>query len=305
MEAVFTELLGWLKAQGYAFSTPTPRTHAIVQAREHDGLAKSVRDAFGWSRPFDGALLPAPLFERLQAAEAITQDGEGWRAKIRVSTFEDRFYLHSAFPTREQDAVFFGPDTYRFVRFVRANLSNGMEGRRICDVGTGAGVAAIELARLFPDAAVIGIDCNPKALRFAAINAAFNGVKVDWRRADSIADIDETFDLIVMNPPYIADEEKRAYRDGGDLLGAGLTLQWAKDSIDKLRPGGRILIYSGSPIVDGQDVLRDRLSGIFGNSLNQYDELDPDVFGEELERPVYQSVERIALIGAVLTAHGT
>jgi hypothetical protein len=293
--------MSWLKRQQYAFTTTTPRTHAIVRARNRAASSVTLRDAFGWSRPFESALLPPPLFDRLRAEGLIVAAVEGWRAMFRVSTLGDRFYLHSPFPTEDADAVFFGPDTYRFLRFIEAHLPNDEGVNEICDLGTGAGVAAIELAGRFPEARVIGIDSNPKALDFAAVNADFNGARVEWRRAESIAQIERRFDLIVMNPPFIADEGKRVYRDGGDLLGAGSTVQWVHQSIGKLRPSGRLLVYSGSPIVEGTDELHRRLAQDF-DSLLHYEELDPDIFGEELERPVYASVERIALIGAVLTS---
>jgi len=67
-----------------------------------------------------------------------------------------------------------------------------------------------------------------------------------------------------------------------------------------------MLLYTGVAIVGGHDHLRDALERdlpALGCTL-RYRELDPDIFGEELEKPAYADVERIAAIGAVVEAAG-
>ncbi|MCR5872899.1 hypothetical protein LRS10_01015 [Phenylobacterium sp. J426] len=70
-----------------------------------------------------------------------------------------------------------------------------------------------------------------------------------------------------------------------------------------LEPGGRLLLYTGSAILDGgRDELREGLAELAaaeGAELD-YRETDPDVFGEDLERDVYADVERIAVVTAVI-----
>ena len=64
------------------------------------------------------------------------------------------------------------------------------------------------------------------------------------------------------------------------------------------------MLYSGAPVVRGEDVLCSGLENICaraGAALD-YEEIDPDVWGEELERPEYRDVERIAVGGAVIAA---
>ena len=67
-------------------------------------------------------------------------------------------------------------------------------------------------------------------------------------------------------------------------------------------PGGRLLVYTGSAIVDGVDRLRaalgEAVAGIGGTM--HYREIDPDVFGEELSSDAYAEVDRIALVVAVI-----
>jgi hypothetical protein len=88
------------------------------------------------------------------------------------------------------------------------------------------------------------------------------------------------------------------------MLGARISIDWARAAIPKLAPGGRLLLYTGSAIVTGgRDRLREALQATAqaaGASL-RYREIDPDVFGEELEKPAYREAERIAAVGAVIT----
>lgn len=291
------EVLRRLKADGYVFVTPTPATHAVVLGKKPK-RARSLRDVLGWSLPFDEGLLAPALFDLLQAGGALRPEGKNWKSRFRVSSLDDRLYLHSAYPTDGADSVFFGPDSYRFASFVRARMT----GRPavVADIGAGAGVGGLTAAELAPSARVVLTDVNPEALRLARINAEAAGIAVETRLAEGCDGLPEAVDLILANPPYMVDDQGRAYRDGGELHGGALSLDWARQAIGRLKPGGRLLLYTGSAIVDGVDHLKAELAGLAGAGL-AYRELDPDVFGEELCRPAYAAVERIALVGAVLT----
>ncbi len=88
------------------------------------------------------------------------------------------------------------------------------------------------------------------------------------------------------------------------MHGARVSLDWALEAAARLEPGGRMLLYTGVAIIDGRDTLRaalERELPALGCSL-RYRELDPDIFGEELEKPAYARVERIAAVGAVIEA---
>jgi methylase of polypeptide subunit release factors len=121
--------------------------------------------------------------------------------------------------------------------------------------------------------------------------------------SDGLAAIDCDPDLIVVNPPYMADAAGRAYRDGGGEDGAGLSLRFLEESVERLVPGGTLVLYTGSAIVDGEDrfhgqalrLLRKRCP----NWKVEYAEIDPDVFGEELSAEQYSHVDRIAAVGLV------
>jgi SAM-dependent methyltransferase len=84
------------------------------------------------------------------------------------------------------------------------------------DVGTGCGVQALLAAR--HARRVVAVDLNPRALGFARINAALNGVdQVEFREGDLFEPVEgERFDLVVANPPYvISPDSELLFRDAG------------------------------------------------------------------------------------------
>jgi methylase of polypeptide subunit release factors len=300
------ELLRRLDALGYDFVTPTPATHERVVARPEMARARGLRDVLGWSLPFAPGLLPAELHGLLERGGMVAREGGLCRSRVRVSRVAGRLFLHGAFPTDRPDAVFLGPDTCRFVRFVTAELAEPAPAGRLVDMGAGAGVGGIVAAGLLPGAKAILVDSNPAALRLARINAAASGVTVETVEADRLDPIPGPLELVIANPPFIMDEGGPAYRDGGEMLGAGLSHAWALAAARRLAPGGRMLLYTGSAIVDGRDGLRAALErdlSTLGCRL-RYAEIDPDIFGEQLEQPAYREVERIAAVGAVITRSG-
>lgn len=295
-------LLIHLRAADYAFVTPTPATHHRVIGRPDRARARDLRDVFGWSLPFDENMLPGPLLEALRAADALHVGDDGLRATVRVASLDGELFLHSAFPPSDADAVFFGPDTYRFARF----LQQACDGREIglaIEVGVGSGAGAAVAAKHFGPRRLIATDLNPQALRLAAINLAAAGLTAELKLADGLAGVPGPADLIVANPPFIAGKGGRIYRDGGDLHGGRVSLDWTLDASRLLAPGGRFLLYTGSAIVGGRDPLREALAANLDSTVFDlaYAELDPDIFGEELSREAYRDVDRIAAIGATVT----
>jgi SAM-dependent methyltransferase len=176
-------------------------------------------------------------------------------------------------------------------------------GGRAVDIGAGAGAGALALAARPGAGAVFATDINPSALRCLSINARHAGLDVTARLGPGLTAVQGDFDLIIANPPYIADRAGRTYRDGGGMYGARLALDWMMESVPRLAPGGRILLYTGAPIVDGRDVVRSALEELATEADLElgYEEIDPDVFGGVLRDPAYAEVERIAAVGAVLS----
>jgi methylase of polypeptide subunit release factors len=301
-EAAALRMLVALEALGYAFVTVTPETHKRVVARRGMARAWDLRGVFGWSLAFGEEVLPPEILTAMKDGDLLEACGAGWKSKVRVSTVAGRLFLHSAFPTDAPDSVFLGPDSLRFADFLRAELADAAPTRRLVDIGAGAGVGGIVAAPLARAAAVELVDVNEKALAFARVNAAHAGLKAETYESDGVQGVAPGFDLAIANPPFIIDEDGPAYRAGGGLHGAEVSLDWALGAATKLAPGGRLLLYTGSAIVAGRDGLREALEErlpALGCRL-RYREIDPDIFGEELAKPAYAEVERIAAVGAVI-----
>jgi methylase of polypeptide subunit release factors len=289
--------------------------------------ALNLRDIFGWSMPFMPTTLSTELHALLAEAGLLSLDGLLLKSKVRVSSIDTDLFIHSAYPTTENASVFFGPDTYRFVRFVRAalrelqlnvtSITAGLNSikhtprlvrppARILDMGCGSGAGGIAAARcLLQQDRPVDLtlsDINPLALRYAQANAALAQLPVELIQSDVLSHVPGQFDLIIANPPYMYDEAQRSYRHGGDHMGRSLSVRMVLESLDRLHHGGIFLLYTGVAIIDGQDLLLEELRpwlNAFDGTWS-YSEIDPDVFGEELEQPAYQKAERIAAVGLVI-----
>lgn len=297
------DLLAALAARAYGFVTPTPLTHARVLAREPHRTAKSLADIFGWNVPFARNALDADLFELLVAADALEARGDLFVSRYRVARCAGLLFLHSSFPTLAAESVFFGPDSYRFAAFLRRALQDAGAELRIADIGAGAGVGALVAATCCAGAALTLTDINPHALRLARINAAAAGVDVKTVQTNGLDDVAGAFDVIVANPPYLADASHRLYRDGGTGHGGQVSVDWTRAALARLAPRGRFLLYTGSAIIASADPLRDHLAELaHGHGCAfECEELDPDVWSEELQTEAYADVDRIAVIGACFT----
>lgn len=298
-EAALVALGQALRAEGYAFTTVTPETHRRVNARPEARQARTLRDVFGWSRPFARGVLSSRLQELLeQAGELETRDDGLLRSRVRFSCLGPALYAHSAWPTVEEDAVFFGPDTYRFCSLLRRVPGTF---RRVVDLGCGSGAGGLSVAGRSTE--VVLADVSTESLVFARVNAELNGARaVQVVRSDLLRDVSGRFDLIAANPPYLADTGGRTYRDGGGTYGMELSVRIVRESVERLEPGGTLVLYTGTPVVEGEDLLRTALEQVWRSAplTNvSYEELDPDVFSEELEKEPYADVERIALVALV------
>lgn len=86
---------------------------------------------------------------------------------------------------------------------------------RILDIGTGSGCIAVSLKKALPDAYVEAWDISEAALAIAKKNAKTLGADVAFKLRDALAakDVDDPiqckWDIIVSNPPYICDSERK------------------------------------------------------------------------------------------------
>ena len=120
------------------------------------------------------------------------------------------------------------PETELLVEQAIGWLKDHPGQRSVIDVGTGSGIIAISVAREIPDALVTAVDVSNDALDVAAINVKKHGVqdRISLKKSDLLADVDEVFDLVVANLPYIPSgaqeittalkHEPRLALDGGE-----------------------------------------------------------------------------------------
>ena len=101
------------------------------------------------------------------------------------------------------------PETSQLVDIITDDM-RGRQNLRVLDVGTGSGCIAISLCRALPFAEVSGMDISAEALAVARENGAAMKTPVRWLQADilTLSPQPGSYDVIVSNPPYIAESEK-------------------------------------------------------------------------------------------------
>ncbi len=128
----------------------------------------------------------------------------------------------------------------------------------VLDLGTGSGCILVTLLAETPRARGLGVDVSEAACLQASANAVLHRVeaRADIRQSDWFADVDETFDLIASNPPYLAGyemdevapelrehEPRVALTDEGDGLSAYRVI--ASQAAQYLNPNGRVMVEIG------------------------------------------------------------
>jgi methylase of polypeptide subunit release factors len=338
-QTALLNLLGTLKKEQYSFTTISPLSHLRINTRHDHPRARaidpadprtrlqSLRDVFGWSRAFEAESFDADILDCMRKADVVKPKKDYLCSAVRVSSYhfhpepngrtypvlvdtEQHFlFLHSAYPTNGNDAVFFGPDTYRYLNLIDQVIAQrgDVTTLRMLDIGCGAGPGAILMARRFPKAEVFATDINHMALTLAQVNAQFaEAYNVRVAYSDLLTDMNGQFDVITANPPYLVDKDERAYRHGGGALGADLALRMLKASIRRLNPGGQFILYTGVAINDGFDAFKHEVVAYLHTLRThkfswRYQELDPDIFGEEMFNEAYAQTDRIAAVALIVT----
>lgn len=127
--------------------------------------------------------------------------------------------------------------------------------RRVLDLGTGPGTLLLAALAEWPGATGLGVDMSATALGYARANAAALGMPATFAEGDWAAGIDEPFDLILANPPYIADDDPdiaadvRAFEPGEALFAADKGLAAYRAIVPDLprliAPGGVAVLEIG------------------------------------------------------------
>lgn len=230
---------------------------ALAQARRRiDGVDARVLlcDVLGR----DAAYLIAHGDAGLTAEQALTYDARVARRADGepVAYIIGRREFYGRMFRVTPDVLIPRPETELLVD-VALHTLRGMIHQRVLDLGTGSGCVALTLAAECAGAHVTGVEASQAALDVARANAAAMSLQgVEWRVSDWFHAVSaDRYDLIVSNPPYIADgdehleqgdlryEPRAALTPGGDGLDAIRRI--VRDSVDHLVPGGWLWFEHG------------------------------------------------------------
>ena len=181
-------------------------------------------------------LVSARLRELLDGAGLLVEDGDDVHGASRVIPHDELLIAsdHAGAGDAYVDHV---PGVHR-PSVALAHLTVRGQGERALDVGTGNGIQAILLAS--HAAHVVATDVNPRALGYAAFNAALNGIgNVETRRGSFFEpSAGEQFDLVAVNPPYVVSPESAyLFRDSG-MRGDSVSEHVVRAAPAALAPGG-------------------------------------------------------------------
>ncbi len=120
---------------------------------------------------------------------------------------------------------------------------------KLLDLGTGTGCLLITMLAELPQAEGVGIDRSPPALALATANAKHLGVasRARFLASDWLEAVAGRFDLVLGNPPYLAEAELGALADEVALYDPPLALSGGKDGLDAYR---RIAVGIGSVLAE-------------------------------------------------------
>ncbi|WP_119965434.1 peptide chain release factor N(5)-glutamine methyltransferase [Simplicispira lacusdiani] len=218
-------------------------------------LGRATSDR-AWLIAHDTDVLPPSTQARFEALCARRRDGE----PVAYLTGSKAFYgLELRVDARVLDPR---PDTETLVDWALEVLL-GHPAPRLLDLGTGSGAIALALQQQRPDASVLAVDASPEALAVARANAERLALPVQFRHGRWMEGLEDQFDAIVSNPPYIpaADPHLAALRhEPAQALASGADgLEDIRAIVaqapQRLSPGGWLLLEHGWDQADAVAVL--------------------------------------------------
>lgn len=106
-------------------------------------------------------------------------------------------------------------------------INDNSNNKKILDIGTGSGAISLALSKNLKDSKIIGVDISKNAIDLANENKIkLNINNVEFKESDIFSNIEEKFDIIVSNPPYINKEDfekldKKLYYEPQNALYGG------------------------------------------------------------------------------------
>ncbi|MFQ7349033.1 MAG: peptide chain release factor N(5)-glutamine methyltransferase [Anaerococcus vaginalis] len=157
-------------------------------------------------------------------------------------------------------------------------INDNSNNKKILDIGTGSGAISLALSKNLKDSKIIGVDISKKAIDLANENKIkLNINNVKFKESDIFSNIDEKFDIIVSNPPYINKEDfekldnKLYYEPQNALYGGEDGLYFYKKIIKNaknfLNKNGKIYLEIG---YDQKDSISDLLEEYGYKQIESY-----------------------------------
>jgi len=158
--------------------------------------------------------------------------------------------------TVSEDTLIPRPDTETVIDVALEHIPDNGVSYRALDLGTGSGVIAVTLAAELAEISVAAVDISEDALATAKMNARKLGVehRVEFAKSDVFENVQDTFDLIVSNPPYIPNGEIDSLHNEVRFHDPIAALAGGTDGLDFYRAifakGRSHLVDHGSVIVE-------------------------------------------------------
>jgi release factor glutamine methyltransferase len=208
-------------------------------------LGRSPHDR-AWLLAHDSDAVPAEVQERLEVWLQRRLAGE---PIAYITGFKEFFGLRLQVDARVLDPR---PDTETLVEWALDLLPEG-SAQRVLDLGTGSGAVALALQHQRPACTVTAVDASADALAVASANAQRLGLPVQWVLSHWMDAVPGPFELIVSNPPYVAEgdphlaalthEPLQALTSGAD--GLDDIRHIIAQTPSRLAPGGWLLLEHG------------------------------------------------------------
>jgi len=185
------------------------------------------------------------LYSTLCSLGMLIQNGEDWVSRVDLFSVTglyvatDHRYIINLEDQIDEDLVMYvGMDSIGLVYTAPQYPAN-----RVLDLCCGSGIQSLVASRYAKE--VIGVDINPRAIRFARFNAQLNGISnIHFYIGDLYAGTSGYFDTILANPPFVpSPSQEFRFRDGG-LTGEEILAQIITGSAEHLTPDGKLFIVS-------------------------------------------------------------
>lgn len=188
----------------------------------------------------------------------------------RVSFYSREFYI-------DEGALIPRPETEHLIDEVLSRIESDAA-LSVVEVGVGSGIISILLALHLPNARFIAVDISEAALAVARRNIEAYGLsgRIELRQGDILSCVSEKIDLLVSNPPYIADnaplESNLSYEPQNALFGGEIGDELIRTLIDETYRR-RIPMFACEMGYDQREKVQEYLNPFAVQSLEFYKDL--------------------------------